>query len=423
MSSGPAAGRGLNGYTLAGVAAGMVLIAAAAAMLLSPDQGPPAPDQEAAARLIADRFSPEELDRAEEFRSRGRLIGILALLVQFTTLAVLAFRRGVGMRRLLDRLARRPLIGALLAGAGIALLLSVVGLPLNLAGWQLGRDYGLVTQDLGPRLYDWALATLISMIPAAIAALLAMLLWRSLRGRFWIAASVLIGLWAIVVTWLWPVVVSPLFNDFEPLPEGPVRTEIVRLSERAGIEVGEVYEVDASRRSSTVNAYVGGIGSSKRVVIYDNAIQDLSADELSALVAHELGHVADADLRRGLSYALLVIPLGALFVQLASGSVLRRNRDDQDGPALIPVLALTVTMAAFVLQVPGNALSRSVEAKADRTAIALTGDPQGVVDLQVRLAKSNLSDVDPPAIWHFVFGTHPSTIDRIAIAEGAEVSR
>jgi len=177
--------------------------------------------------------------------------------------------------------------------------------------------------------------------------------------------------------------------------------------------------VDASRRSSTINAYVNGIGSSKRVVIYDNALSKLDRSGFSALVGHELGHVKDRDLWRGLGFAMLVIPLGALFVQFGTVACLRRRGDAPGSPAVIPALALMATLAAFMLQVPGNALSRSVEAKADRTSIQLTGDPQGLVDLQVRLARSNLSDVDPPALWQFLFGTHPSTRDRIAIAEGA----
>ena len=419
MNSGPTNGSRVNGYALAGAAAGAVLLAVLAVLLLSPDQGPPSPDPTAAAGVIADRLSPAGLERADDYRSAARLIGLGGLVAQLTLLALLAFWRGSAMRKALDLLGRRPLIGALAAGAGISLIASLVALPFDLAAWQLGRDYGLISQGLGPRLLDWLLGTLIAVIPAAVGALIAMALWRRLKGRFWIAASVLIATWAIVATWLWPVVVSPLFNDFEPLPDGPARQEVLRLADKADVDVGEVYVVDASRRSSTLNAYVNGIGSSKRVVIYDNTIRELTPAEFSSLVAHELGHVKDADLRRGLTFALLVIPLGALFVQLASQRVLLRNGDKPDGPALIPVLALMTTLAALVLQVPGNALSRSVEEKADRTAIALTADPQGLVDLQVRLAKSNLSDVDPPEVWHFLFGTHPSTIDRIAIAEGA----
>jgi STE24 endopeptidase len=408
----------VNGYALAGVGLAAILVAVLAVLLLAPDQGLPIPDPAAAARVVAERFSPSELNRADDYRSWSRLIGIASLIVQFATLALFAFWRGRPVRGLLGRLERRPLLGALAAGAGLALLVSIAGLPFDLAAWKLGRDYGLVSQELGPRLVDWLLGSLVSLIPAAIGALLAMFLWRRCGKRFWLAGSLLVAIWAVIVTWLWPVVVSPLFNDFEPLPDGPVRTEVLRLADRAGVEVGQVYEVDASRRSSTVNAYVNGIGSSKRVVIYDNAIHDLSTAEFRALVGHELGHVEANDLRRGMIFALLVIPLGVLFVQLASSAALRRNGDDPRGPALIPVLALMMTLAVFVLQIPGNALSRDVEAKADRYSIALTGNSRGLVDLQVGLAKTNLTDVDPPALWQFLFGTHPSTFDRIAIAEG-----
>lgn len=409
----------MNGYALAGVAVGAVAVATLAVLLLSPNQGPPAPDPAAAARVIADRFGPAELDRADEYRSWARLIGVASLLVQFGTLGFLAFWRGAPMRRLLARLDHRPLLGALIAGAGISVLLALTALPFDLASWQLGRNYGLISQELGPRLIDWLLEILITMIPAAIGALLAMALWRRFKGRFWLLASVLVAVWAVITTWLWPVLISPLFNDFAALPAGPTRQVVVQLADRAGVKVGQVYEVDASRRSSTVNAYVNGIGSSKRVVIYDNAIRDLSPTEFRALIGHELGHVKAGDLKRGIIFALLVIPLGVLFVQLASAAILRRRDDDPQGPALIPALALTITLAVFVLQVPGNALSRQVEAKADRYSIHLTGDSQGLVDLQVGLAKANLSDVDPPAIWQFLFGTHPTTFDRIAIAEGA----
>lgn len=419
MNSGPATGGRVNGYALLAAGAGAVLVAVLAVILLAPDQGPPVPDPVAAARTVAERFTPAELDRADAYRSWGRLIGIASLVVQFALLGFLAFWRGKPMRRLIGRLDRRPLIGALVAGAGISMLLSLALLPLDLAAWQLGRDYGLVSQDLGPRLVDWLIGSLIALLPAAIGALLAIALWRRLKGKFWIAAAVLVAFWAVITTWLWPVVVSPIFNDFEPLPAGAARQEVLRLADQAGVDVGQVYVVDASRRSSTVNAYVNGIGSSKRVVIYDNAIRDLGPAEFKALIGHELGHVKADDLQRGILFALLVIPLGVLFVQLATGAALNRNEDDPFGTAVIPVLALMMTVAVFALQVPGNALSRDVEAKADRYSIELTGEPQGIVDLQVGLAKANLSDVDPLAFWQFLFGTHPSTLDRIAIAEGA----
>jgi len=192
---------------------------------------------------------------------------------------------------------------------------------------------------------------------------------------------------------------------------------VIQLADRAGVDVGEVYEVDASRRSSTLNAYVNGIGSSKRVVIYDNAINDLNDQELSALIAHELGHVESNDLYRGLGFAILVIPLGVLFVQVGTMTLIRRRGDDPAGPAIVPALALMVAVATLVLSVPGNMLSRNIETRADRFSFELTGESSGMIGLQEKLAESNLTDPDPPGIYQFLFGTHPATLERIAAAE------
>ena len=106
---------------------------------------------------------------------------------------------------------------------------------------------------------------------------------------------------AVLTLYLSPVVIDPLFNKFEPLPKGELRSDVLRLADRAGVDVGEVYRVDASRRTTSVNAYVGGIGHTKRVVLYDNLIEDFPPDQVRSVVAHELGHVVNDDIPRGCS--------------------------------------------------------------------------------------------------------------------------
>ncbi|MDQ2623336.1 MAG: M48 family metalloprotease, partial [Actinomycetota bacterium] len=115
-------------------------------------------------------------------------------------------------------------------------------------------------------------------------------------------------------------------------------------------------------------------------------------------------------------FAVLVIPLGVLTVQIATRLAVRRTGDDPAGPGVIPALVLSIAVVTMLLSVPGNWLSRQVEANADAEAIAMTG-PQGLIDLQLRLAGGNLSDPDPPAAWHFIYGTHPTPVQRIGMAE------
>jgi STE24 endopeptidase len=131
------------------------------------------------------------------------------------------------------------------------------------------------------------------------------------------------------------------------------------------------------------------------------------------VVAHELGHVRDHDIQRGLLFVALAAPLGLLFAARFSESLGRRSGAEPGQPASLPALAVALAVTSFVIGVAGNQLSRVVEAKADTTALELTDDPQSMIELQQQLAKTNLSDPDPPDWVEFLYGTHPTTMQRI----------
>ncbi|MEX0972962.1 MAG: M48 family metalloprotease [Solirubrobacterales bacterium] len=401
---------------LGAVAIAAVLVAEGAVWLLRPAGAAIAP----AAVAEEAYFSAAELARAAEFRDVQRLIGLAALAVQGGVLVTVAVWRPAGLRRLLRGASRRPLLGGAAVGAGIALTLAVAALPLGALAHSRAEDVGLSTQTLAAWLGDRGRSAGVSALLAALGGALAVALLRRLRGGFWIGASAFVVAGAVVLIWLAPVLLAPLFNRFEPLPEGRARAEVLALAERAGVDVGEVYRVDASRRSTALNAYVGGIGTTKRVVLYDNALRELPPGELRAVVAHELAHVDERDILRGLAFVALVTPLGMLFVQLSAAALARRRGDDLRTPAGLPALALATAATAFVLGVPGNQLSRAMEARADTYALELTGDPKAQIGLHRRLAIANISDPSPPPILHTIFATHPTTIERIgaAVASG-----
>lgn len=358
-------------------------------------------------------FNEGELQRASDFRDTQRLIGLGALAVEGGVLIALALWRPAPLRRVLDAASRRPILGGAAVGAGISLTLLVAGLPLGTVANERARDFGLSTQTLGPWLGDQARAAAIGAVLGAFSGALAVALLRWLGNRFWIGGTVLVIAATAVFTWLAPVVLAPVFNRFEPLPSGRVRSEVLELGRRAGVTIGQVYRVDASRRSNAINAYVDGLGSTKRVVLYDNTIRELTRAELRSVVAHELGHVEGDDIPRGLLFVALVAPLSVLFAQLSTGALARRSGDDPRSPAALPALALSVAVVAFLVGVPGNQLSRAIEARADTFALELTHDPRAFVHLQRRLAVSNLSDPEPPAALQAILGTHPTTMERI----------
>ena len=358
-------------------------------------------------------FSEAELRRAEDFRGTQRLIGVGSLLISGATLAVLAVRPPAPARRLLERVQDRPVRGAALVAAAISVTLTVTGLPLSVWAHERSVDYGLSTQSLGPWFADVGRSAAIAAVIAAIGGVVGIALIRRFPARWWIpAAGVLTG-FAVLVLYLSPVLIDPLFNRFEALPAGELRSDVLRLADRAGVDVGEVYSVDASRRTTAINAYVGGLGHTKRVVLYDNLIEGYPEEQVRSVVAHELGHVKHSDIPRGLLWVAIVALPGMLVVQRLTQAVGGRSH----GPAALPALALSLGLVSFALTCAGNALSRPVEASADSYALELTGDPAAFIALERSLALRNLGDPDPPALFHTLFGTHPTTVERIGIGE------
>jgi STE24 endopeptidase len=400
-----------------------------------------------------DYFSASQLDRVHEYRDPQRWLGIGGLVLSTGTLALIAVRPPRRVRRALERGARRPILTAAATGGALSLVLVFVGLPLGAVAEQRARDFGLSTQDWGGWLGDVAKSAGIGALFAALGGALLMALIRRFPRSWWaVGAVAVVGVSAVFVSYS-PVLIDPLFNKFTSLPDSPLRSEILALSHKDGVDVGEVFKVDASRRTTGANAYVNGIGHTKRVVLYDNLLSDFSPDQVRSVVAHELGHVKHRDVPRGLLWLAIVAPAGMLVIQRlterlapetegsAGGTRAERagsaaapagpaaapagpaaagsaapSGPRKAGPIVIPAAALSIALVSFVLNIPGNALSRQVERSADGHALDLDGDPAAFIAVERKLALQNLGDPDPPAFLQLLFGTHPKTVDRIGYA-------
>ena len=385
-----------------------VAAAAAATFLLRPRSGliEPAPVE------AQQYFTAFQLDRAEDYRSLQRVLGLAGLGIGIGTLAVLAWRPP---ERLLRRLEARPLLGGAAVGAGISLLLVVTQLPIRAWMRQRALDVGLATQSWPGWAVDVLKAAGIGAVTAAVGGLIAVALVRRFPRSWWAPASVLVIAYGVVTIWLYPVLIDPLFNQFERLPKGELRSDVLRLADGAGVDVGEVYRVDASRRTNAANAYVVGLGNSKRVVLYDNLIEDFPPAEVRTVLAHELGHQKHDDLLRGLAWLAIVAPAGTFLVQALAERFTRREA--LGTPGALPAIALAIALVSLGLGWASNVLSRRVEARADSFALRLTRDAPDFIEFQRRLAVQNISDPDPPELLHVLFGTHPTTLERIGAGE------
>jgi STE24 endopeptidase len=385
-------------------------VAEAAVLLLRPRSGVIEPAPVSATSY----FSSAELDRARDFRTPQLALYAGTLLVDALVLASLVRRPPARLRGPL----RRPVLVAAGAGAALSLTLNAAPLPLTAVAHARAVDVGLSTQSWGAWGGDLAKAWAIGAAGAGAGAGAAIALMRRFPRAWWLPASAVVVAFGVAMTYAGPVLLDPVFNRFTKLPPGQTRSDVLAVASRAGVKVGEVYEVDASRRTTAANAYVTGLGATKRVVLYDTLLSGFDRDQLRLVVAHELGHVHYRDVPHGLLYLLLVTPGG----MWAAALLTRRLAPDEGrpGPSSLPALGLAIGVVALGVGTISNQLSRRIEARADSFSLRVTGEPEPFIAFERGIALRNVADPDPPRWLTFLMATHPPTIDRIGIARAYE---
>jgi STE24 endopeptidase len=320
-------------------------------------------------------------------------------------------------------------VGRLLGGGWVwqvllgTLALAVVGrlatLPLAARVEAARRDYGLSTRPWATWGLDISKGVLVGAALTAVLVLVLVGLARALPSSWWAWGAGATAALVVVISFAYPVVVEPVFNRFTPLPAGELRDDLLALADQDGVPVDDVLVADASRRTSSLNAYVSGFGSTRRVVIYDNLLERAAPEEVSLVVAHELGHAKHSDVLTG----TLLGALGAaaavcgLFLVLSWPPLLARAGAAGAGdPRVVPLVLAVVAVGTLVTAPVSNVVSRRVEARADVSALDLTRDPATFREAQRRLARANLSDLEPPPAHRLLFATHPSPTERLAMA-------
>ncbi len=371
-------------------AAAAVAATQAAVLLLRPRTGS-APAAPVAAR---DYFSEADLGRARSFRRGQRAIALASTAVDLAILGALARRPPTG----------HPAAVAAGMGAGMA----AAGLPLAAVSRVRSKRVGLVTQGWGGWAVDVLKTQAISAPLSAAGGWLVVAGQRRYGERWWLpGAAGLLGT-GVLALLAGPALIDPLFNDFDPA-EPELRERVQRLADAAGVPVDRVLVVDASRRTTASNAYVTGLGPTKRVVLFDTLIRDFSEAEVDFVVAHELAHVRHRDVQRSL--VLLAVTAPATVWAIAEGAAALGDS--------LPALVLSAGAVAPLVGMVANGLSRSVERRADRFAMRLVGDPGAQVAFQRGICIRNVAEPEPPRWVQVLYGTHPTTLERIAMAKDA----
>jgi STE24 endopeptidase len=352
-------------------------------------------------------FTTAEIDRQNAFRhellpwstTSWVLSVVVPLVIGFTALG----------RRLYDGIRiRRWYVAVPLLVAGLGLLTSVITLPTDIMAERVTRKYGLSVESWGlwtrDRIVNWLLA---SLMLAVIAVGLIGLAKRWRRGG-WLPAAIAAAVLVLGVSFAYPVLVEPRFNEFTSMPAGALRDDFMKLAADDGVPVKDVLVADASKRTTALNAYVSGFGSTRRLVVYDTLLKNTPPAQVRLVVAHELGHAAENDVLHG----TLVGMLGAAFAVVLLWLLLGARMSDPRRTALLLALIVVGTTLAAPAQ---NLVSRRIEARADFHSLRLTNDPQDFVAMQHDLAVTNISGLNPSRWRYWMFASHPTPPERIAM--------
>jgi STE24 endopeptidase len=404
----------------AACALGVLLLALIAyAAVVIPWHRPPAPRAD---QLDALRELPrEQVQRARAFHADLRPGSYGALAVGLLGALVLGLTP-LGAR--LVSLAGRPfgdhwIAQAVVGGLVVVLVVELLALPF--AAWRhtIVVRYSISTQSWEAWAVDMAKSYAVGAVIGGLA-LLGFYTVTRLAPRWWWAfgAAGAAGL-VVLLSFVLPVLVEPIFNKFTPMEQGPLRTELMSLAARDGVPVRDVLVADASRRTRAVNAYVSGFGPTRRIVVYDTMLTEATPAEIVSVTAHELGHAKRGDVVTGtiigaLGAAAAVI---ALYLLGSLAWLLRLAGTQSMGePRTIALLLALVTVAGLVGGPAQALVSRRIEARADAHALGLTGDAATFEAMQRRLGSVNLSDPDPPTWEYVIAASHPSTVERMAAA-------
>ena len=334
-------------------------------------------------------------------------------------LLVLCTGASARIRDAAERRVRNPIVRAYvyfpLFSAATALLM----LPLAVySGFVLPHQYGLSNQPAP----DWAWDRLRSLAITCVLGppVVALLFWTLRRSPrrwwlgFWVASIPLIVISAILA----PIVIAPLFNRFGPLRNERLKARLLALAAEAGIERGRVFEVDASRRTRAVNAYVNGLGGSARIVLWDTLLEKLDEEEVLFVMAHEMGHYVEGHVPMGVAAGIV----GSLILLALTDAGVRRlvllhgERWKLRGPgdlAALPAYLLVLALLNFFGSPVESAISRVFETRADTFALRLRGGGPAAASGYVKLSELNLSLPNPPPFIVWWMYSHPPLQERI----------
>ncbi|MBA7470945.1 Protease HtpX [subsurface metagenome] len=293
------------------------------------------------------------------------------------------------------------------------LLIQLILLPLAYyRGYIIEHRFGLSNQTLAMWFSDYLKENGISILIFSLGMTGIYALMVYIPKYWWIISSAVLAIFIVVITYLYPILIDPLFYKFEKLKDTNFQEQIINIAGKAGIEVKEVLVADASRKTNKANAYFTGIGGSKRIVVFDNLINNFSRKETLNVIAHEIGHWYNWHIFKSIIIGIISGTAGLFLIN----AVFTYSNMVGDFKSIL-VIILLISIISFLSLPLQNAVSRTFERQADNFTMQATENPDAQIQLMLKLAESNLSNVSPHWYIKYFLYSHPPIMERIEAAK------
>ena len=306
----------------------------------------------------------------------------------------------------------------------LAAIGGVAGIPFDLYHtFVLEKKYGFSTITWRLWLTDLIKSVILSsvLMGLMLSAFMAFILY--LPGTWWFWGWIFFTMFEILLMWLFPVVIAPLFNKFEPIKDELLKEKITALMAQVGLKAKGIYQVDEGKRSKHTNAYFTGIGKTKRIVLYDTLLASHSPEEILAVLAHEIGHWKKKHILKQLIF-MIAASLAVLYFTylIVNWPPLYSTFGLKQTPVYAGLLLVSLYLSCigFFFSPLGAIITRRYEREADQMARDLVGTSEPMINALKRLAKDNLTNLHPHPMYVWFYYSHPPLIERIEYLKGID---
>ncbi|MFV9511364.1 M48 family metallopeptidase [Tepidibacillus sp. LV47] len=300
----------------------------------------------------------------------------------------------------------------------LSLVVFLLQYPLKYYSYKVSRDYGISVQTFASWFWDQGKSFFVDLVLTIPMVWLLYTIIRKSPKKWWLWFWLISIPLTIMLYFIQPVIIDPIFNDFQSLQNQELKRDILALAKRADIPADQVYQVNMSKKTTAMNAYVTGIGSNARIVLWDTTLKKLNKDEILFIMAHEMGHYVYHHIYWMLFGSIIASFFLFYFVYRLVHLVIGRfgqfwGIESVSDLNSLPVFLLLLSLITFIVSPIENTFSRYSEQAADEYAIQLTQNPDAAIRSFQKLTIDSLTEPNPPELVKVFLYTHPTMVERL----------